>query len=268
MPSEIKDKPGMRFSDHIAEHSKTIGENLVRLNFLLDNIDFDDKFVLFSGCGTGYEVEYLAERTHSKKIIGIDISKEAIDHAKKNSKHDNCEYQTYDATQEIFPPENFDIVVTLEVLEHISQQGVYIKELNRVLKKEGILALSTPNRMIFSAGYPKSRNLTHVKELDLSELRKLISDHFSRIEIYGQYLKDSKKAEQHLESVKDYHERRFYYDTKDKIVNFLRWLKIPVIIYRKVREPGPPQGHEIDDFAIDKDRMDWAIWHIVLCRKE
>ena len=33
------DTPGMRFSDHISEHSKTIGENLVRLDFLMDNIE-------------------------------------------------------------------------------------------------------------------------------------------------------------------------------------------------------------------------------------
>ncbi len=32
------DTPGMRFSDHISEHSKTIGENLVRLDFLIDDL--------------------------------------------------------------------------------------------------------------------------------------------------------------------------------------------------------------------------------------
>ena len=261
------DKPGMRFSKDISEHSKTIGENLVRLNFLIDKIDFNDKSVLFSGCGTGYEVNYLAQRTHCRKITGIDISKKAIDHAISNSKYDNIEYRCQDSLSPIFPPEIFDIVISLEVLEHLEHQRDYISEQGRILKRGGLLALSTPNRMVFNAGYPKSRNKTHINELNLSELKKLLDMDFNDVETFGQRLKNQKTAKQHLEDVKHYHEHRLYFDTKNAVINFLRWLRIPVMIYRMFRKPGPEEGYDMDQFVIDEDRMDWAIWHIVFCPK-
>jgi SAM-dependent methyltransferase len=261
------DTPGMRFSEHISEHSKTIGENLVRLDFLMDNIDFNNRSVLFSGCGTGYEVNYLATHTHCKKITGIDISKDAIEHARRGSKHDSVEFSCQDAMATNFQEETFDIVISLEVLEHITSQQTYVKEQWRILKRKGILALSTPNRMVFSAGYPKSRNKTHINELNQTELHNLLGNDFQDVMIFGQRLKDPEVAQQHLASVKGYHEHRLYCDTKYAAINLLRWMKLPVIIFRMIRKPGPDEGYEMNQFVIDKNEMDWAIWHIAICHK-
>jgi SAM-dependent methyltransferase len=167
----------------------------------------------------------------------------------------------------VFPAESFDIVISLEVLEHLENQRNYISEQGRILKGGGLLLLSTPNRMVFSAGYSKSRNITHINELNMTEMQKLLDSDFKDIEIFGQRLKDPKTAKQHLEGVNHYHQHRLYFDTKNAIINFLRWLRLPVMIFRLFRKPGPAEGYDMDQFVIDKARMDWAIWHIAICRK-
>jgi ubiquinone/menaquinone biosynthesis C-methylase UbiE len=45
-----------------------------------------------------------------------------------------------------FPNDTFDIAISNHVLEHVPNQTVHINEIHRVLKKEGILYLATPNR--------------------------------------------------------------------------------------------------------------------------
>jgi len=49
-----------------------------------------------------------------------------------------------------FPDEYFDVVVIFEVLEHIADQEKTLRELCRVLKKDGVLVLSVPRKHIFS----------------------------------------------------------------------------------------------------------------------
>lgn len=88
--------------------------------------------VLDIGCGTG-EYSNLFKKNY---YIGIDISREYIDHAKKTK---NGKFVVMDATEIKFDNESFDFVLIAAILHHLDDNDTnkVLKEAKRVLKKDG-----------------------------------------------------------------------------------------------------------------------------------
>ncbi len=256
------DFQGERYAD-IPEFIAPINENLTRLNFFMKMIDTSNKRILSDGCGTGYEIGYLAERIEFEKITAVDISKNVIDNAKSQLRHPNIEFHVMDSTNLELDGDSFDIVLSLEVLEHIRDYRKYISEIRRVLTPSGILILSTPNRLSFSGGCEKSINKFHIKEFDYQELKTLLLEYFSEVNIFGQYLKDKNKEEMRRKHLKKKLKYGWVYDWARKI-------KILVKIYRKTlkkRKINLIGGSSVNDYCIDKENMENSIWFITICEK-
>jgi GT2 family glycosyltransferase/SAM-dependent methyltransferase/glycosyltransferase involved in cell wall biosynthesis len=144
------------------------------------------KVVLDIACGEGYGSAMLA--THASQVIGVDISSEAVDHAARTyEKHENLKYLQGNAAAIPLPGTSVDVVVSFETIEHHDRHEEMIREIRRVLRPEGILVMSSPNRVVYSerAGY---HNEFHVKELDFQEFDALLRKHFGNIRYYGQRL--------------------------------------------------------------------------------
>lgn len=129
--------------------------------------------ILDVGCWTGQLYTALANRRY--QYTGIDISKEAISLAKR--KYKDAVWKVSDATRLPFSNAKFDAVVMFEVLEHLGdKEEMCISELKRVLKKGGILILSTPAHNLLSLFSDPAyflQNHKHYKEHKLREfLRK------------------------------------------------------------------------------------------------
>ena len=78
-----------------------------------------------------------------------------------------------------------DVAVSFETLEHIAEQDEFMAGLARVLKPEGLLVISCPNK----AEYTDKRgteNEFHVKELYRDELAELVRRRFPHATWYGQ----------------------------------------------------------------------------------
>lgn len=132
--------------------------------------------VLDVGCGLGYGSEIIKNTTN--QIIGIDIDKESIDYARKNY-GDFANFLVYDGKKIPFPDEHFDLVCSLEVIEHIDKNyhEAFYNEIKRVLKKGGILVISTPNRNFFIKKIMKTfgwKNPYHKYEYSLSEFENFL----------------------------------------------------------------------------------------------
>ena len=115
---------------------------------LLD-IEKNDR-ILNVGCKDAW-LEELA-KYRCKKIIGIDINTEAISRNNKKIKNKNVKFLRVDITEKTsFKNRSFDKVCFLDVIEHLPQgtEGNALKEINRVLKEDGVLILSTPNNNPF-----------------------------------------------------------------------------------------------------------------------
>lgn len=104
----------------------------------LEDCNVSDKKILDVGCGIGR----LLRNIICNIKVGIDPSSKALQIASKNDKG-YCLCAT--AENLPFESENFDIVLFLEVVEHTSNPKMVLNEINRVLKKDGLLILSFPN---------------------------------------------------------------------------------------------------------------------------
>jgi len=99
--------------------------------------------VLENGCGVGKYVEHLAPYCNS--ITGLEYDFERAVEAGKNSAQ-----ITNAAGEKLpFPEETFSLIVSHEVLEHVRDDALAVREMVRVLRPGGRITLFVPNR-----GYP------------------------------------------------------------------------------------------------------------------
>jgi len=157
--------------------SITYGEHIARYRSVSESIA--SKMVLDIACGTGYG-SLLMSKT-AKKVIGVDISEEAVEYAKANFSGQKVSYLVGSATNIPVKDGSVDVVVSLETIEHVDDQETFLKEVKRVLKPEGNLFISTPN----DKEYPKG-NEFHVREHDRRSFQKLLSQYFNNQVFYYQ----------------------------------------------------------------------------------
>jgi ubiquinone/menaquinone biosynthesis C-methylase UbiE len=135
-----------------------------------------DKVVLDIASGEGYGCNLLAR--HAREVIGVDISEEVIRHASSKYRRNNLIFKTGDCTSIPLESSCVDLVVSFETLEHIGNQGLFLKEIKRVLKRHGLLIMSTPEKAQF--GEPgKETTQFHVKELCFTEFQRLLQRRFA-----------------------------------------------------------------------------------------
>ena len=142
------------------------------------------KRVLDIACGEGYGAALLAREASS--VTGVDISAEAIAHAKRvYAGIGNLAYRQGSCIAIPLPDASVDLAVSFETIEHIHEQAEFLAELARVLAPEGILLLSSPDK----AEYSDKRafaNEFHVRELYRDELRALVAARFPHLRWFAQ----------------------------------------------------------------------------------
>lgn len=118
---------------------------------LVENKDIKSKVILNIGCGYGW-FEVHALKHNCKKIYGIEISENDLETARKSINNKRIEFKVGSAIKLPFPSNYFDTVVSWDVLEHIPKntERTMFKEINRVLKHNGKLYLSTPSASLRS----------------------------------------------------------------------------------------------------------------------
>lgn len=152
-----------------------------------------NKIVLDVASGSGYGSEILLRTGKAKKVYGIDISKEAIVYSKNKYKSKNIEFLQGDCRNIPLNDKIADIVVSFETIEHIEEQEQFMKEIKRVIKKDGLLVISTPNKKISSG-----ENEFHKKELNKDQFENLLKRYFKNINVFyqdigfGSHIADSK----------------------------------------------------------------------------
>jgi glycosyltransferase involved in cell wall biosynthesis/ubiquinone/menaquinone biosynthesis C-methylase UbiE len=148
-------------------------------------IDFvSGKSVLDIASGEGYGSALLAKVADS--VVGVDISFESIEYAKDQyGNHKNLSFLVGSCDHIPLTEKSVDVVVSFETIEHHDKHEEMMLEIKRVLKQDGILIISSPNRLTYSDETNYS-NPYHVKELYYDELVALLNRHFGFVKIYGQ----------------------------------------------------------------------------------
>jgi 2-polyprenyl-3-methyl-5-hydroxy-6-metoxy-1,4-benzoquinol methylase len=143
------------------------------------------KQVLDCACGEGFGAAMLS--AVAAQVDAVDLSETAIAHATRRYPRSNLRFAQADALALPFAAGQFDLVVSFETLEHLTEHEVLLAEFARVLKADGILLISTPDKRVYSdlAGY---RNEFHPRELYADEFAALLAREFAHTEVYGQKL--------------------------------------------------------------------------------
>ena len=141
--------------------------------------------VLDAACGEGYGSHLLAQS--AARVDGVDIDPQAVAHAKAKYASDHLQFHAASALDLPFPDDHFDCVVSFETLEHLVEHDQLLNEFRRVLKPEGFLIISSPDKKTYSddTGY---QNEFHVRELYRDEFEQLLTRYFPSWRLFGQKL--------------------------------------------------------------------------------
>ena len=105
--------------------------------------------ILDIGCGGGLLCEPLSRL--GAKITGVDPSKENIGVAKLHSKEMNLDIKYICSSPEnLNLNKKFDVILNMEVIEHVSNTNLFIKNCSKLIKKNGIMFVATINKNLKS----------------------------------------------------------------------------------------------------------------------
>lgn len=143
------------------------------------------KKILDAACGEGFGSAILAK--NAQYVCGIDISNEAISYAKSNYQRYNLEFKQGSIENLEFEDDYFDMVVSFETIEHVDEgmQEKFLNEIFRVLKNDGILIMSTPDKYLHT-DLPKHNNPFHIKEFYFNEFAQFLKTKFKHVEFFNQ----------------------------------------------------------------------------------
>lgn len=148
-------------------------EHLHRYVFASENVN--EKEVLDIASGEGYGSEILS-RT-AKHVYGVDIDEASVKHAQGKYKTHNLEYLVGSCTEIPLPDASVDIVVSFETIEHITDHEKMMHEVKRVLRPDGMLIISSPEKHEYNEENQHS-NPYHLKELNKTQFIEILSKHF------------------------------------------------------------------------------------------
>ena len=144
------------------------------------------KDVLDIASGEGYGSSLLARSARS--VVGVDVSADAVAHARqKYAAATNLRFEQGSVTAVPLASASVDVVVSFETVEHLAEQSQMLAELRRVLRPDGLLVISSPNKQVYSDDRQYT-NEFHVKELYFHEFDALLREQFTAITYLGQRL--------------------------------------------------------------------------------
>lgn len=147
-------------------------------------------------CGSGYGASLLQPACASW-VVSVDIDLPALAEAQRNFGAPGVIFLAGNGESIPCRASTFQSISCMETLEHVQDPDAFLRELTRVLRPDGTLILSTPNRL-----YSEERHLVnpfHIREYSKDELRALLSNYFGALRVFQQGFDNSYHA-----NVRDY----------------------------------------------------------------
>ena len=132
---------------------KYIKENIVKdFNIKSSDKPFKNIKILDIGCGGGLLSEPMCRLGAS--VVGIDASKKNIEVAKFHAKKNNLKIDYKVASPEKLKTKlKFDVILNMEIVEHVEDINFFIKESSKLLKKNGVMFIATLNKTLKSYAF-------------------------------------------------------------------------------------------------------------------
>ncbi len=171
---------GERVVPEAQEGDPILAEHLLRYIFSRQLVK--GKTVLDVACGSGYGSRMLSE-AGATTVYGVDIDERTIRYAEAHYGAPNIRFRRADAQHLPFEKHMFDVAVSFESIEHVRDATQFLREVKRVLRPDGILLLSTPNKTTSQISNP-----FHAREFTIEETTSLLDHHFRHTALFSQFL--------------------------------------------------------------------------------
>ena len=134
--------------------------NPIRISYIKENVIQTFKLdhnktplknikILDIGCGGGLLSEPMCRL--GAKVTGIDASDKNIKVAKLHSKKNNLQIDYFCSSPEKFDAKDkFDVILNMEIVEHVEDVNFFLKSCSKLLKKNGIMFVATLNKTLKS----------------------------------------------------------------------------------------------------------------------
>ncbi len=144
-----------------------------------------NKRVLDVGCGVGYGTAELAGSARS--VIGLDISREALQYARAHFSRPNTTFLQATASAFPLPDHSLNLVVSFELIEHLEDWPAFLSEVRRVLIPGAQFIVSTPNKNYYTESRDRSGpNPYHKHEFEFEEFREELRRRFDHVSLFLQ----------------------------------------------------------------------------------
>lgn len=168
------------FAERPVEETEIFKPLLARMRepYKFTTKNFEGHLILDFGCGEGYGSRILSEKFGRVIAVDKDIS---VFTASRDNFHNSYIMNLCAIENLPFEDRTFDIICCFQSLEHIENYEILLEETKRVLKKSGVLLISTPNKTKIVSGL----NPYHYREFSPDELHKTLSRFFSDVKLSG-----------------------------------------------------------------------------------
>ncbi|MGA9351657.1 MAG: methyltransferase domain-containing protein, partial [Anaerolineae bacterium] len=174
---EIPDT-GERMIPRFHHEAVIYAEHIVRYLFATRFVG--GKRVLDVASGVGYGADLLSS-AGGAEVVALDRSPEAVRYGKKHHSGFRPTYVLGDVQSLPFQNAQFDVVVSFETIEHVSDYQRFLAEVKRALRPDGLFIVSTPNRGVYVEGNP-----FHTKEFTFDEFEEALAGHFRYVKTFCQ----------------------------------------------------------------------------------
>jgi ubiquinone/menaquinone biosynthesis C-methylase UbiE len=169
-PPDLEAITWPQFADHVARYA-----------FAMEYAK--GRRVLDAGTGPGYGAAML-RAAGASRVVAVDIDDQAIATARLRYGERGIEFLVDNCEQLANAPGPFDLICSFENIEHLKQPERFLAAAARLLTREGMLMVSTPDRAVtdpFVNGRPA--NPHHVHEWYRDEFLEMLGRYFSRCEM-------------------------------------------------------------------------------------
>jgi SAM-dependent methyltransferase len=141
-----------------------------------------DKRVLDAGCGSGFGSAELA--LSAAQVTGVDIASEAVTLSAGSYLMPRLRFVVASCGAMPFPAHVFDLVVAFEVIEHLPDYRALLKEAARVVTRQGLFIVSSPNKMYYAESRGETGpNPFHEHEFEPAEFERELGGVFPNVRL-------------------------------------------------------------------------------------
>lgn len=156
-----------------------------RYIFASEFINKKNSKVVDAACGVGYGSYILSLNENINSITSVDISQDALSHAKKYYYNEKIKYQLQDLQEGNFIVDIPDYFISFETIEHLPNPEKFIEKISKYLKKGSVFIGSTPNEEIMP--FIQQNFLFHTRHFTLDEIDTMLRKYgFEDIEYFQQ----------------------------------------------------------------------------------